>query len=52
VITLVDSGRDLQRFIYLPYQLYENDPNWVAPLRSEQKAQYDPLKNPMLRHSA
>lgn len=50
VITRVDDSRTLQQFIDLPYQLYKNDPNWVAPLRSEQKAQYDPVKNPMLKH--
>jgi len=50
VISPVEDSRGLQQFIDLPYQLYRGDPNWVAPLRSEQKAQYDPLKNPMLKH--
>jgi len=49
-ITPVKDSRTLQQFIDLPYQLYSDDPNWVAPLRSEQKAQYDPAKNPMLKH--
>lgn len=34
----------------LPYRLYRHDPVWVAPLRSEQAAQLDPLRNPMLQH--
>jgi GNAT superfamily N-acetyltransferase len=46
----VKDKRDLQAFIDLPYQLYRDDPLWVAPLRSEQKAQYDASKNPMLDH--
>ena len=50
LITPVQNSRGLQLFIDLPYQLYRDDPNWVAPLRSEQKAQYDPAKNPMLKH--
>jgi len=52
VISPVEDSRGLQQFIDLPYRLYRGDPNWVAPLRSEQKAQYDPLKNPMLKHCA
>jgi GNAT superfamily N-acetyltransferase len=49
-ITPVASKRDLQAFIDLPYQLYHDDPLWIAPLRSEQRAQYDAAKNPMLEH--
>jgi hypothetical protein len=49
-IVPVKSKSDLQAFIDLPYQLYRDDPNWVAPLRSEQAAQFDPAKNPMLDH--
>jgi ribosomal protein S18 acetylase RimI-like enzyme len=46
----VQSKTDLREFINLPYQLYKNDPIWVAPLRSEQMGQFDPRKNPMLNH--
>jgi len=46
----VQSKADLRAFIRLPYDLYRGDPNWVAPLRSEQWAQFDPRKNPMLEH--
>jgi len=49
-IQKVKIRRDLKQFIQLPYQLYRSDPNWVAPLRSEQWAQFDPKKNPMLDH--
>jgi len=46
----VKDKRDLQAFIDLPYQLYRKDKLWIAPLRAEQKAQYDLAKNPMLDH--
>lgn len=46
----VTSKKELREFIKLPYNLYRNDPLWVAPLRSEQHAQFIPLKNPMLEH--
>ena len=46
----VKSKSELQACIDLPYRLYQADPNWVAPLRSEQAAQFDPAKNPMLEH--
>lgn len=46
----VRDHKDLRDFVELPYTLYRYDSNWVAPLRSEQKAQYDRAKNPMLDH--
>lgn len=46
----VQTPKDLQDFIELPYQLYKDDPMWIAPLRSEQAAQFVPEKNPMLNH--
>ena len=49
-IISVSNAHDLQAFIDLPYELYVKDPMWVAPLRSEQKAQFVPEKNPMLHH--
>jgi hypothetical protein len=49
-IVPVQTPQDLQAFIDLPYQLYKDDPVWVAPLRSEQSAQFVASKNPMLDH--
>ncbi len=49
-ILAVETRRELQAFIDLPYRLYRDDPNWVAPLRSEQASQYIPARNPMLDH--
>ena len=49
-IRLLESRADLRRFIQFPYQLYRDDSMWVPPLRSEQWAQFDPQRNPMLDH--
>jgi GNAT superfamily N-acetyltransferase len=49
-IATVRTPEDLKAFIEFPYQLYKNDPYWIAPLRSEQDAQFVPAKNPMLDH--
>jgi len=49
-IVQVNSPSELQEFINVPYSLYKDDPVWVAPLRSEQQAQFVPAKNPMLNH--
>ena len=49
-IIQVQTPEDLKAFIELPYQLYKNDPIWVAPLRSEQAAQFIAARNPMLDH--
>jgi len=46
----VSSRADLARFVELPYRLYRRDPLWVPPLRSEQWAQFDAARNPMLDH--
>jgi hypothetical protein len=46
----VRTKKELYEFISLPYSLYKDDPNWVAPLRSEAQGQFDPKKNPLLDH--
>ena len=47
---LVETKADLNRFICFPYRLYRDDPVWVPPLRSEQRSQFDPRRNPLLDH--
>ena len=46
----VTSRAELKRFIKLPYSLYADDPLWVAPLLMEEKKQYSPATNSMLKH--
>ncbi|MDY0152507.1 MAG: GNAT family N-acetyltransferase [Candidatus Cloacimonas sp.] len=50
-IVPVDNRKQLLSFIMLPFELYKNEPNWVAPLISEQKKFFDPKKNPYYQHS-
>ncbi|MCF7792655.1 MAG: GNAT family N-acetyltransferase [Candidatus Cloacimonetes bacterium] len=47
----VETKKDLKQFIMLPFQLYKDDPYWVAPIISEQKKFFDPKKNPYYEHS-
>jgi GNAT superfamily N-acetyltransferase len=47
----VASRRDRNTFIKLPWRLYRNEPNWVAPLLSDLKEQLDPSRNPWFEHA-
>ncbi|MGD9128479.1 MAG: N-acetyltransferase [Planctomycetia bacterium] len=46
----VTSGRDRNCFAQMPIPIYEEDPNWVAPLFTEVKAFLDPRKHPFYQH--
>lgn len=50
-IVPVENRKQLMNFIMLPFELYKNEPNWVAPLISEQKKFFNPAKNPYYLHS-
>lgn len=45
----VVTKRELKAFIRMPYALYADDPNYVAPLEFELTARLDPTKNPGLK---
>ncbi|MGE5174898.1 MAG: GNAT family N-acetyltransferase [Hyphomicrobiales bacterium] len=47
----VQSARDLDRFIRFVYDVYEDDPLWVAPLPSDEKVRLTPGKNPYFEHA-
>ncbi len=47
----VRSGRDLERFIALPYSLHRRDPLWVPPLRMDVRTILSPKKNPFFEHA-
>jgi GNAT superfamily N-acetyltransferase len=49
-VRTVSNAADLRLFIDLPYRIYRHDSVWVPPLRDEQRAQFDPQRNPMLEH--
>jgi GNAT superfamily N-acetyltransferase len=46
----VRSRRDLDRFIKLPFRLYEGEPNWVPPLIADRRRFLDRSKNPFFEH--
>lgn len=47
----VSSRGELLAFIKLPFRLYKNDRNWVAPLISDQIKLFSPKHNPYYEHS-
>jgi GNAT superfamily N-acetyltransferase len=47
----VESRRDLNRFIEVPYTLRRDDPQWVPPLRFERRQFLSRKKNPYFRHA-
>jgi GNAT superfamily N-acetyltransferase len=47
----VRTAGELRKFILYPWRLYRGNPNWVAPLVSDQKLLLDPRKNPFFQHS-
>ncbi|HDT13047.1 MAG TPA: hypothetical protein ENO03_01695 [Candidatus Aminicenantes bacterium] len=46
----VRTGRDMRRFLRLPWRIYAGDPNWVPPLLSEVRAKLDPRRHPFFQH--
>jgi len=47
----VRSRRELRAFIRLPWRLYADAPCWVAPLLLQEKARFNPRKNPYFDHA-
>jgi hypothetical protein len=47
----VSTRRELATFIKLPWRLYRDEPNWVAPLLSDLKEQLNQAKNPFFEHA-
>jgi GNAT superfamily N-acetyltransferase len=50
-IRVVETKSDLMQFIRLPWQIYKNDPHWVAPLLVERKEFLNKGKNPFFKHA-
>jgi GNAT superfamily N-acetyltransferase len=51
-VTEVESRRDREAFIALPYDLNRNDPMWVGPLRRDVRTLLSPSENPFWEHAA
>lgn len=47
----VNTPSDLERFILLPFSLYEEHPNWVPPLLSDVRNTLTPGRNPFWNHA-
>ena len=48
----VQSTRDRDAFVHLPWTIYRDDPQWVAPLLAERKEFINPRVHPFYRHGA
>src|SRR3546814_17798378 len=49
-VSPVSGKADLKAFVDLPWSIYDNDPNWVPPLKSEVYGLITPGKNPWFEH--
>jgi hypothetical protein len=47
----IDSKADKKKFVDLPFRLYQNDPNWVPPLKGEALGLITPEKNGWFSHA-
>lgn len=47
----VKTKKDLKKFIYFPWKVYKNNPNWVPPLIKDLKERLDKKKNPFFEHA-
>jgi len=50
IIKQVSTSKELQDFIKVPFSIYKDDPQWVAPLIIERKGHFSP-KNPFFEHA-
>ena len=50
-LDIVTSKTDLQDFLKLPWQIYQNSPLWVPPLLSEVEETLDTQRNPFWKHA-
>ena len=51
IVTAVETGRDLEDFVALPYALHRGDPCWTPALRRDVRALLTPGKNPYWEHA-
>jgi len=46
----VESKRDLEAFLRVPWHIYAEDPHWIPPLLMERRDHLNPEKNPWFDH--
>lgn len=47
----VETSAAARAFVEFPYHLYRDDPNWVAPLRIDQKKLFNTAAHPFWKHA-
>jgi GNAT superfamily N-acetyltransferase len=50
-IEKVTARKDWKKFIFFPWKVYKNDPNWVPPLVMDFKEKINKKKNPFFEHA-
>lgn len=52
-ITQIDlsNKKQVKDFLDLPFQIYKDTPQWVPPLRMDDRARLDPKRHPFYKHS-
>jgi GNAT superfamily N-acetyltransferase len=50
-VRTVENRADLKRFLEVPFGIFRDDPNWVAPLHAERIRHLDPRHNPYFHHA-
>jgi len=50
-VIAANGAREFRQFLKLPYRIYKDDPNWVAPLLRDMHVMFDRRKHPFHRHS-
>ncbi len=51
IIREATTRKDVNRFIKLPWKIYQNDPSWVPPLIAERRDALNRQKNPFFEHA-
>ncbi|MDP2806758.1 MAG: GNAT family N-acetyltransferase, partial [bacterium] len=51
LVKAVESAKEMEQFIRLPWAIYRNDSSWVPPLIAEQKKMLDAGHNPFFQHA-
>jgi GNAT superfamily N-acetyltransferase len=51
LVRRIESRKPPKAFIDLPYALYDGDPNWVPPLRMDEKSKLNDAKHPFWGHA-
>lgn len=50
-VTPVETGKDLDAFLRVPWRTYAEDPQWVPPLLLERRQHLSPKHNPWFEHA-